>query len=102
MEFCEKWGAIIVVENDKAFCPGCNHRPKKKPKIEASERIDKKVSVSVVKEGADITYPVVDMVCDKCHNKKAYFWTVQTRSSDESETKFYKCTKCSHTWRKYK
>jgi DNA-directed RNA polymerase subunit M len=31
----------------------------------------------------------------------AYFWTQQTRGADEPETRFFKCTKCSHTWREY-
>ncbi|PJB94591.1 transcription factor S, partial [Candidatus Pacearchaeota archaeon CG_4_9_14_0_8_um_filter_35_24] len=25
-----------------------------------------------------------------------------TRAADESETKFYRCTKCDHTWREYR
>src|SRR3989338_2461823 len=102
MEFCEKCGSIIVVEGDKAACASCGHRLKKKPKIEASEKIEQRESVAVINEEADNTLPVVDMECPKCKNKKAYFWTTQTRSSDESETKFYKCTKCKHAWRKYR
>ncbi|GAI81579.1 unnamed protein product, partial [marine sediment metagenome] len=35
-------------------------------------------------------------------NEKAYFWSVQTRSGDEAETKFFKCTKCEFTWREYR
>ena len=46
--------------------------------------------------------PVVAEVCTKCGNKTAYFWTAQTRSADEAETKFFKCTKCKHTWREYR
>ena len=33
--------------------------------------------------------------------KKSYFWMMQTRGSDEPETKFYKCEKCKHVWRDY-
>lgn len=102
MEFCEKCRAIIIVQDDRAVCPNCGHRPKKKPKIEASESIESRGSVAVIKEGADNTYPIVQIECPKCDNKKAYFWTTQTRAGDESETKFYKCLKCSHTWRKYR
>jgi DNA-directed RNA polymerase subunit M len=102
MEFCEKCRAIIIVQNDRAICPSCGHRPKKKPKIEASEKIQNKETIAVIKEKDANTYPVVDIECPKCGNKKAYFWTTQTRAGDESETKFYKCAKCENTWRKYR
>jgi len=102
MEFCEKCGGMIVVQDDKAACASCGHKLKKKPKIEASEKIAKRDSVAVIKEGSDNTYPIIDMECPKCGNKKSYFWTTQTRAGDESETKFYKCAKCNHSWRKYR
>jgi len=102
MEFCQKCGSMILIEKNKAICANCGYKLKKKPKIEASERIEKKESVAVIKEGQDNPYPIIEIICPKCKNKKAYFWTLQTRAADESETKFYKCTKCSHTWRIYK
>ena len=102
MEFCEKCGGIIRVEENKAACASCGHKAKKKPKIEISEKAGKKETIEIIKEDADIVYPIVEMDCPKCKNKKAYFWTLQTRSSDESETKFHKCTKCGFTWRKYR
>lgn len=102
MEFCERCGGMILVKDGKAVCLSCGYRPRKKLKIEASEKINKKGSVAVINEKETNTYPVVEIKCEKCNNKKAYFWTQQTRSSDESETKFYKCTKCEHTWRVYR
>jgi transcription factor S len=102
MEFCQKCGSMIIVQDNKAICANCGYRVKKKPKIEVSEKIIKKEAVVVVKEGQDNTNPIVDIKCIKCKNNKAYFWTSQTRASDESETKFYKCKKCTHTWRVYK
>ncbi len=102
MEFCQKCGSMILIDKNKAICANCGHKLKKKPKIESSEKIDIKEPIAIIKEGADETNPIVDMNCQKCKNKKCYFWTVQTRAADEAETKFYKCTKCSHTWRVYK
>lgn len=102
MEFCEKCGSVILMRDDKATCAACGHKLKKMPKIEASEKIAAKESVAVINEEADNVYPVVDIPCLKCPSKKAYFWTTQTRAADESETKFYKCVKCKHTWRKYR
>lgn len=102
MEFCEKCGSMILVTEGKAACASCGHKPKKKVKIESSEKMDNKEQIAVINEEAENTYPEVDMLCPKCKNKKAFFWTIQTRAGDESETKFYKCTKCKHTWRKYR
>ena len=104
MEFCEKCGGMIVVSDGKVACASCHYKPKKKPKIEVSEQIKKHDAVAVINEEVSNTHPVVQITCAKCKNKEAYFWTSQTRSSDESETKFYKCTdvKCKHTWRDYR
>ncbi len=45
--------------------------------------------------------PTVDADCEGCGHEKAYFWMLQTRSSDEPETRFFKCCKCGHQWREY-
>lgn len=102
MEFCQKCGGIMRVEGNKSVCASCGSRVNRKLKIETSEKIKQSESVAVIKESSENTYPVVDIACPKCKNKKAYFWTMQTRAADESETKFYKCTECKHTWRKYR
>tara|TARA_Y100000310_G_C20602544_1_gene773824 strand:- start:814 stop:1122 length:309 start_codon:yes stop_codon:yes gene_type:complete len=102
MEFCEKCKGLILITDNVAKCSRCNYKPKKKLKIESSEKIEKKEIVSVIKEKESNINPVIEMKCTKCKNNKCYFWTMQTRSSDESETKFYKCTKCNHTWRVYR
>lgn len=47
------------------------------------------------------TNPKVKITCEKCGNKVAYYWTQQTRGADEPETRFFKCTACSSTWREY-
>ncbi len=104
MEFCEKCGGMIMVTDGKAACASCGHKVRKRIKIEVSEKMKNEDSVTVIHEGENETNPIVEITCPECKHKKAYFWTMQTRSSDESETKFYKCTnpKCHHTWRKYR
>ncbi|MBX4196268.1 transcription factor S [Candidatus Pacearchaeota archaeon] len=102
MDFCERCGGVILLQEDKAACASCGYRPKKKIKLEASEKIEKRETIAVIKEGQSNIYPIVQIKCPKCDSNKAYFWTTQTRSSDESETKFYKCVKCNHTWRVYR
>ena len=55
--------------------------------------IDKKSKVEML--------PKTTVQCPKCDNNEAFWWMQQTRSADEPPTRFYKCTKCNHTWREY-
>ncbi|MAH48338.1 transcription factor S [Candidatus Pacearchaeota archaeon] len=102
MEFCPRCGAILVQKRTKFGCPRCHYISKSKVKIEIKEKINADNKVAVVKETEGEVKPIVEIQCPKCKNGEAYFWTVQTRAADESETKFYKCTKCKHTWRDYR
>lgn len=102
MEFCPKCGAVLVEKRKNAGCPRCNYSSKNKVKIKTSEKIEKKEDVAVVKSKDTQVFPVISGECKKCGNDKVYFWTAQTRSGDEAETKFFKCTKCENTWREYR
>ena len=102
MQFCPKCGAILIKKRKNYGCPRCNYASKDNIKIEAKEKIGKKHEVGVVKEKDIDVMPVVEETCPKCGNKEAYFWTTQTRSGDEAETRFFRCKKCNHTWREYK
>ncbi len=93
MEF-DKDGRIIL--------PGKNKSKKKSSKTVYSEKIPEASEVGVVKEKDTDVFPVVLANCPQCEHKEAYFWTSQTRSGDEAETRFFRCTKCKHTWREYK
>lgn len=64
---------------------------------ERSETAGKKIEVMETME----IHPKIKMTCEKCGNTIAYYWTQQTRGADEPETRFFKCTKCKHTWREY-
>ncbi len=65
------------------------------------EKKKKSKEVEVVEKGSTETKPKVKAECKECGNNEAFTWTLQTRSADEAETIFFKCTKCSHTWRSY-
>lgn len=65
-----------------------------------TERKKKIADIAVVEKRPD-NLPITDYDCKECKNGKAFFWTMQTRSSDEPETRFYKCTKCGHVNREY-
>lgn len=46
--------------------------------------------------------PVTDKECPRCASAQAWYWLIQTRSSDEPPTQFFRCTQCRHVWREYK
>ena len=101
MEFCPKCGAVLVQKRKNGGCIRCNYSAKGKVKLATSEKIEEKKEVAVIKKETQ-TFPIITEKCKECGNDKAYFWAVQTRSGDEAETKFFKCTKCEHTWREYR
>ncbi len=101
MEFCPKCGAVLIQKTKNSGCARCNYSTKGKIKLKTSEKVEEKQEISVVNAKEKGTLPEVNERCKKCGHEKAYFWTVQTRASDEAETKFFKCIKCEHTWRDY-
>lgn len=101
MQFCPKCGALLVKKTKNFGCPRCNYASKDNSSMQTSEKIEEHKGIAVVKEKNTEVHPIVTEDCKKCPNDKAYFWTVQTRASDEAETKFFKCTKCGNTTREY-
>lgn len=57
------------------------------------EQLDK-----VVEDG-ERGLPTTDATCPECGHDKAYWYMQQTRSADESETRFFVCVECDHKWR---
>lgn len=102
MEFCPKCGSVLIQKRKNDGCPRCNYSSKERVKIRTSEKIEEKKEIGIMSSKDTETLPIISEICKKCGNEKAYFWTVQTRSGDEAETKFFRCTKCDFTWREYR
>jgi len=102
MEFCPKCGAVLIKKKKNDGCPRCNYSSKGKVKLRTSEKGNVRKEIVVVSEKDSETRPVITEECKKCGNDKAYFWSVQQRAADEAEVRFFKCTKCEHTWREYR
>ncbi|MFH1590854.1 MAG: transcription factor S [archaeon] len=102
--FCPKCGSILIPkkENNKKIlaCPSCDYNTKDTSVANVTENIDEQKEIQVIEEDFEAN-PIVDQKCEKCGNKEASFWLVQTRAADEPQTKFFKCTKCKHVWRDY-
>ncbi len=103
MEFCSSCGGLLLpTKGKKKFvCGSCGKSSKVKGSVVVKEAIlDDDERLEVVDKDIDVN-PEVEEECPKCGSKKAKFWTLQTRASDESETRFFECKKCNHRWREY-
>ena len=98
MEFCPKCGSMLIGKK----CNRCDYVSENDVKLETSQKMDTKKEVVCINEGDHESDPIVKINCTKCNHTEAYFWTRQTRSGDEAETRFFKCIKCKHTWREYR
>lgn len=103
--FCPKCGSLLMpktVGKQKVIACRCGYKSEETKQLEIKEtRVDKGHEMTIIDENEGEAMPEVDEECPKCKNKKSYFWLAQTRAGDEPETRFFKCTKCKHTWREY-
>jgi DNA-directed RNA polymerase subunit M len=105
MLFCPKCRSIMLPkkENGRAVLVcSCGHRaevsglklsePARKQEARGAGAVEKEIEVNAK----------IEAECQKCKNNEAFTWEIQTRAGDEPPTKFFRCTKCRHTWRDYK
>ncbi len=106
MKFCPNCDIRLKKTSDSTTmlsCPKCDYTEgdsTKSKKIEVVEEPKSDFMVLDENEGKDVL-PTIEIECEKCGNNNAVWWMLQTRSADEPTTQFYRCTKCSYTWRNY-
>ncbi len=102
MEFCPKCKSMMFPKGDQLECRKCGHIKSKDGSEELLSRTEREEREVTVLEGdMDQGLPTTTARCPECGNNVAYWWLRQLRSADESETRFFKCTKCNATWREY-
>ena len=99
VEFCS-CGGISIPQKGLMRCRSCGKELQIAEETKITE--EKKKEEIVVIEDNRPDLPTTDKQCEKCGNDEAYYWLIQTRSSDEPPTQFFRCTKCRHVWREYK
>lgn len=103
MMFCPKCKSIMMPKMEgtkRVLACGCGYKQGAESTV-LKESGKQSKAIEVV-DGETTVNTVVEIGCTKCDNRKAESWEVQTRSADEPATRFFKCTKCKHTWREYK
>lgn len=103
MEFCPKCKCMMFPVQGSFVCKKCGHvkgtEGVSDDLVSKSQRKDREVTV--LEENFDQGLPTTATRCPECGHNVAYWWLRQLRSADESETRFFKCTKCNATWREY-
>jgi DNA-directed RNA polymerase subunit M len=101
MEFCPECKSIMLPKEGIMVCRKCGlkmERSSEESLVSRTMRLDRVVPV-LEEEYAGM--PTARAKCPECGNSTAYWWLRQLRSADESEVRFFRCTKCSKTWREY-
>ncbi len=108
MEFCPRCGKVMTpkkTSNKLALvCPKCGYRKgmvNDVIMVRMPRRKQEEVVVIEEEEEERILPTTKDVICPRCGNREAQYWSVQTRSADEPMTQFFRCTKCNYTWREY-
>ncbi len=99
IELCD-CGGIYIPHAGKFRCRSCGNEIRMTEEAKIIKEEKKKDIVVIEDNKPDL--PTTDKECKKCSGKEAYYWLIQTRSSDEPPTQFFRCTSCKHVWREYK
>ncbi len=107
MDFCPKCEIRLKKDNNGSalVCSKCGYVKENIVKTDQEKLEESNPDFTVMgKDDMNIAKGLESTIkidCEKCHNQEGVWWTFQTRSADEPETKFYRCIKCNHTWRDY-
>lgn len=102
MKFCPKCGVRLIKADSGLECSKCDYSTTSNTKTKSVETAAPPSTFKVLDETElKSGQSTIKKECEKCGNDEAVWWMLQTRSADEPTTQFYRCTKCSYTWRDY-
>jgi DNA-directed RNA polymerase subunit M len=80
------------------LCQSCGARKKNPVHVFKLSSKIKAEKVKVV-EKEEVELPITHRLCPKCGRERAYWWTQQNFDTEKSPISFFRCTKCTYTWR---
>jgi len=105
MRFCDECGSLLFTdwENHHYKCTRCGTTENILENITYTNHNSSNSKIVIIGKNERKLSPLprTSVFCPKCENNEAYWWMVQTRSSDESATQFFRCTNCGYTQREY-
>lgn len=97
--FCEKCKALMYPKDEFFVCNKCGFKKKKSgSSIVINKQEEKEFTVIEDKDSQNVL-PKTKIKCPKCGHNEAFWILRQMRGSDEPESRFYTCVKCSYKWR---
>lgn len=101
MQFCPKCKSMMFPAGNIYKCRRCGTETPKGNKDFSTTTEHKERGITILEGEESAGLPTTRVKCEECGNDTAYWWLRQLRSADESETRFFRCTKCGKTWREY-
>ncbi|MFC7231700.1 transcription factor S [Saliphagus sp. GCM10025308] len=100
MEFCDECGSMMKADDGYWVC-GNDECGAKKPKGNSDEYVvtEDQEATEVIESSDETSLPKTEARCPECGHDQAYWYLQQTRSADESETRFFICAECEYKWR---
>lgn len=91
---------MMFPKDGKYVCRSCEYEEEIKGSKTIKSNTPDGNDIAIVSDNA-VTLPKEHINCPKCGHPEAYYNIRQTRSADEPSTTFYRCCKCSYSWREY-
>ncbi len=87
------------------LCPKCGSIVSSKLEAKAKEIRERNFDAVYVVSNANNNYAAISKVCPKCGNNKVVHWYSNVSGEHagvrrERIVEHFRCTKCSHSWRK--
>jgi len=98
MNFCEKCGDVLIIQDGVYTCPKCGYEEPIAGSSYEVKREKKEIKkVYVQRDNEEVT--TIRISCPRCNNDRATVENVSTGMGVSVMVQKYTCTECKHSWR---